>query len=251
MIEFQGLEIPLLALPDEKGVAVLGNRRAWALKSMRHYEEIPLFVAETPNDIARWGAADKQASAWFSASDVRPWTWAERAAVLQHCMAVYGPGGVMGGRGSLAKTLADYFEVHEIQLRHAMYLLRFEQAGGPEGERAGALFALVERGELKPQSAYRKLRDGDPVAMTSYASSSPLMTAKQQEAALRNAVGVLSGVVMGLRAMGDISPDLPANVRAEVVPPVQDARRLLARIARQLQGMEEPVDESNKGEGNG
>jgi hypothetical protein len=245
VIEFTGLEMPLLGLPDEKGLVVLGNRRAIALKGMRHYAEIPIFIANSAQDLARWCDADKQLTSWDQGPEPRPWSWSERGALLDHTLGVLRRSTLSGaGRGSVVEILAAYFGVHEIQLRNAMYLLRYERLGGPEGERAGSLMKLVEAGEIAPQTAYRKLRDGEPVSMT-YASVKPLMSAKAQERALRNAAGALSGLVMGLRAMGDVSPDLPAAARAELVPPIQDARRLLARIARQLQGLEEPVDESN------
>lgn len=250
MIEFAGLEIPLLALPDEKHVAVLGNRRAAALKSMSHYDQIPLYVAHNAAELDAWCQADKELTrAGTFGTDVRPWGWSERAAVLDYALNVIGrPGGAGTNRGSVTEVLARYFEVHEIHLRNAMYLLRFARAGGAEAERAAALLALVESGELMPQSAYRKLRDGDPAVMAGGAAAPPEMGAKRQAATLRNTVSVLTGTVMGLRQMGDISPDLPEAVRAEVLPAIQDARRLLARIARQLQGLSEPVDESNKGE---
>lgn len=246
MIEFSGLEIPLLALPDEKHVAVLGNRRAAALKSMRHYDQIPLYVAHNAQELELWCQTDRDLARWSHDTDTRPWTWSERAAVLDHAMKVIGR--TSGAyRGSVIDILADYFGVHEVHLRNAAYLLRFEQAGGPEAERAARLMALVDREEIRPQTAYRKLRDGDPVALTGGATPGPVMPARQQENVLRNTVSALSGVVMGLRQMGDISPDVSAEVRAQVVPHIQDARRVLSRIARQLQGLSEPVDESNKG----
>lgn len=250
VIEFQGLEIPLLGLPDEKHVVVLGNRRAGALKTMRNFDQVPLYIAHNAEELDRWCTAD---ATWMEGQpDVRPWTWSERGALLDHVMKVIGRPGGGGSGGSVVDVLAAYFGVHEVQLRNAAYLLRFERQGGAGGERASSLLMLADKGELLPQSAYRKLRDGDPVALSGRASSGGRgMTAKQQENALRNAVGVLNGVVMGLRQMGDISPDLAGDVRAEVTPPIQDARRALARIARQLQGLEEPVDESNKGESSG
>lgn len=247
VIEFSGLEIPLLALPDQEHVVVLGNRRAAALKSMRHFDQVPLYVARNAQELELWCQADRRLADGDAAGyDARPWTWSERAAVLDHAMKVIGR--TSGAyRGSVIDILAAYFGVHEVHLRNAVYLLRFERAGGPEAERAARLMALVDRGEIRPQTAYRKLRDGDPVALAGGNTPGPAMPARQQENALRNTVSALSGVVMGLRQMGDISPDVSAEVRDQVVPHIQDARRVLARIARQLQGVSEPVDESNKG----
>lgn len=224
-IEFLGLEIPLLALPDNPNRVVLGVRRARAVLSMKHYDEIPVYVAFTGHALDAWLVADEQVAKLPGFGPGRPWTWRERAAVLDVALAC----GVKG----VTEPLAAYFDTHEVQLRNALYVARFAREETPEGARANAFLDLVESGELRPQSAYRKLRDGDPV-IPGRKADRPRASAKDQLKALQNASGLLAGVAQELERLGDLHHDLTDDERASVREPFERARRVITRIARQL-----------------
>lgn len=236
-MEFTGLEIPLLTLAYEPTSVVLGNRRAAAVRGMKRFDDVPVYVAQEPEDIEAWCQADRATQraeqALAPIPDHLPWTWRQRAAVLDYCLR--GLDRTRGGPrgGSLAVILGEYFGVPEIQLRNAMYLLRFERTGGDEGARATEALTLVEASEIQPQSAYKKLRAGDPMQV-GVAAPRPLASAAQQEKTLRSAGQALSGITFGLRQLGDIDPAMPAETRAELLGPLQEARTTLTRLARQL-----------------
>jgi hypothetical protein len=237
LIEFSGLEIPLLALPNEPSSVVLGNRRAAAVKEMRHFDEVPVFVAHGPADLEKWLNLDAHLTAAMGEPGGMPWTWRQRADVLGAVLAgleQFKGGGAGGSRGgSPTAMLADYFGVHEVQLRNALYLLRFEQSDGVDAERARQGLDLVEAGEIKPQSAYRKLRDGHPMYV-GIGPTRPNATANQQEKVLRSTGEALAGITHGLRQLGDIDPAMTAETRAALVGPLAEARTVLARLTRQL-----------------
>lgn len=246
MIEFAGLEIPLLSLVAEPSNVVLGNRRAALIKTLKHFEEVPVYVARTPEDIARWCDADRELEKWNAGPEGMPWTWRQQAQVLDAALtglATQGGGGrAMPRPPGATDVLAAYFGRHEVQLRNAMYLLRFEQAGGPVGERARQALDLVEAGEIKAQSVYRKLRNGDPIQV-GVSAPKPGATVAQQEKALRNAADALAGITHGLRAIGDIDPAMTADARAALMPPLVEARTTLSRLVRQL-GRHDKGDEA-------
>jgi hypothetical protein len=248
-IEFTGLAMPLLSLGAEPSHVVLGNRRAAAVKVMKHVDEIPLFVAHNPAELARWCEADKELERWNQGPGGLPWSWRQMGAALDAVLgglSSHGAGGTAAARApGPTDVLAAYFDVHEVQLRNAMYLLRFERIGGPEGERATQALDLVEAGELKAQTAFRKLRDGAPMEY-GVGAIRPAATVAQQVKAIRKAGDALAGITHGLKAIGDVDPAMPAETRAELARPIQEARAVIARLARQLGTTESNTD---KGEG--
>lgn len=237
LIEFSGLEIPLLAMGNEPSSVVLGNRRAAAIKGMRHFDEVPVFVAHGPADLERWLVADRKLDEWNQGPAGMPWTWRQRADVLGAALAGlddFRGGGAGGSRGgSPTDMLAAYFDVPEVQLRNALYLLRFERSGGGEAERATQALDLAEAGVIKPQSAYRKLRDGHPMQV-GVGATKPGATAAEQAKVLRQAGEALAGITHGLKQLGDIDPAMPADTRAALLGPLAEARTALSRITRQL-----------------
>lgn len=242
MIEFSGLEIPLLTLASEPSSVVLGNRRAAAVKEMKHFDEVPVFVAHNPAELETWLRIDARLDEWNQGPAGMPWTWRQRAEVLR--VVLSGLDHIRGGSylGSPTEMLASYFNVHPVQLRNALYLLRYEREGGPEGERARLALDLCERDELKPQSAYRKLRDGHPMQV-GVTEPRPAATAAQQEKVLRSTGEALAGITHGLRQLGDIDPAMSAETRAALVGPLAEARTILTRLTRQLASTDKGDDQ--------
>lgn len=222
---------------NEPSSVVLGNRRAAAIKEMRHFDEVPVFVAHDPTDLERWLGADVALDAWNQGPAGMPWTWRQRADVLGAVLDgldQFKGGGAGGSRGgSPTEMVARYFGVHEVQLRNALYLLRYERAGGGEGERARQALDLVEAGAIKPQSAYRKLRDGHPMQV-GVGPTRPAMSADRQAKVLRQTGEALAGITHGLKQLGDIDPAMSADTRATLLGPLAEARAVLARFTRQL-----------------
>lgn len=235
-IEFTGLEIPLMALSSEPSAVLLGNRRAAAIKEMAHFDEVPILVVRTATHLKAWCDADRALEARFGEPGL-PWTWRQRATALNILLANLE--GFRGGSGtnrpgSPTAILARYFGVHEIQLRNATYLLRFELADGPDRERATEALDLVEAGEVAPQSAYRRVREGRMVQNVTPYTPKPKVSAAAQERALGQVAATLAGVTYGLRQLGDIDPAIPAETRAALAAPLADARQVLTRVVRQL-----------------
>lgn len=232
-IEFTGLEIPLMSLASAPSKVVLGNRRAVAIKEARHWGEVPVFVVHNPPELDEWLNIDVRLDQWNQGPPGMPWTWRQRADVLSAVLA--GLDHIRGGPhfGSPTEMLGAYFGVHEVQLRNALYLLRFERAGGPEGVRAGLALDMCERGDIKPQSAYRKVRDGHPMQV-GVGATKPAVSAAQQEKVLRSTGEALAGITHGLKQLGDIDPAMPAETRASLVGPLAEARSILTRLTRQL-----------------
>lgn len=225
-------------MANEPSSVVLGNRRAAAVKEMRHFDEVPVFVAHGPPDLERWLGVDAALDAWNQGPAGMPWTWRQRADVLGAVLDgldQFKGGGAGGTRGgSPTAMVARYFGVHEVQLRNALYLLRFERSmSAPEAERATQALDLVEAGLIKPQSAYRKLRDGHPMQVGA-GPTKPNASAAQQEKVLRSTGEALAGITHGLRQLGDIDPAMKAEIRAALVGPLAEARAVLARLTRQL-----------------
>jgi hypothetical protein len=229
-IEFVGLEIPLLALPDRPNVVVLGARRARAVRAMRHFEEVPVYVAPTSDALDAWCVADEEVAKRLGAG--APWTWRQRGELLDLAMQAY-----RGYKKGPPDALAAYFGVHESQLRHTAYLLRLERGSIPAVQAdARAAIELIERGELQPQSAYRKVRKGEPVAGRAEraAARDATVPAAQQVKVLRSTIAALAGMKLGLDALGNLSPDITDAERQELAPSITEMRALFARLARQL-----------------
>jgi hypothetical protein len=223
-----GLDVPLLATVGEPRAVILGTRRAAALKALLHRDSrVPVMVAGKSSEVVSWMAADSA----HRAVNEMPWTWMQRGRVAGWLLRDIA---VRNGEPSLVDALATYLGVQAIQVRNAWYLVRdFDRAQGSRKVQVGRAIEAVERGELLPQSATSRLREGrfpDPDAPPAPAT----MTLAEQVRALQALGGELTGLGLGIDALGPVHEGLTTEQRAELLVPLAEFRRTLTRLTRAL-----------------
>lgn len=208
--------------PSGRLLLLGGERRFNALKEIGR-TNVPIYVARDVNGLLGWLQLDSATPGKrMLRSEVGAYT--AKAQFLLHITTRD-----IGKVDQMLGTVHDY-SWQTVQLCRQLVNRISSLRPGPEWDRAIEDLDLVDRGILRPSSAVGRYIERQKKAAWVAAS----LPANEQAAVLTRVMPGLRGTCEALVSMGSMSPELPAELRAQAVKELTAASRQMARIVKSL-----------------